>query len=116
MITIYHNPRCTKSRQGLAEIETSGKEYKIHRYLEELLSVEELQKIIKKLNISPIDLVRKNEKVWKDNYKGKQLSDQEIINAMIENPKLIERPIVISEKNAVIGRPTELIIELLNKS
>lgn len=115
MITIYHNPRCTKSRQGLAEIETSGKEYKVHKYLEELLSIDELQDIIKKLKITPIELVRKNEKIWKENYKGKQLSDQEIIKAMVKHPKLIERPIVISEKNAVIGRPTELIIELLNE-
>ncbi len=116
MITIYHNPRCTKSRQGLDKIEASGKKYQVHKYLEDFLSVSELQEIVQKLNINPIDLVRKNEKIWKENYKERQLSDQEIIEAMVTHPKLIERPIVISKKNAVIGRPTELIIELLNKS
>lgn len=115
MITIYHNPKCTKSRLGLAEVEASGKEYQVKKYLEDLISVSELQKIIDKLGITPIELVRKNEKIWKDHYKGKELSDQEIINAMVENPKLIERPIVIVKENAVIGRPTELITELLNE-
>ena len=69
--------------------------------------------INKKLNINPIQLVRKNEKVWKENYKGKDLSDHEIVKAMIENPKLIERPIVINNNKAVIGRPPETILEYI---
>ena len=110
MIKIYHNPRCRKSREGLQILENSGKEFEIIKYLEDIPSEEELAKIIKKLNINPIQLVRKNEKVWKENFKGKDLSDHEIVKAMIENPKLIERPIVINNNKAVIGRPPETIL------
>ena len=73
MIKIYHNPRCRKSREGLQILENSGKEFEIIKYLEDIPSEEELAKIIKKLNINPIQLVRKNEKVWKENFKGKDL-------------------------------------------
>ena len=113
MIKIYHNPRCSKSRQGLEVIENSGKEFKIIKYLNDVPSEEELTEIIDLLNISPIELVRKNESIWKENYKEKQLSDQEIIKAMITHPKLIERPIVINNKKAVIGRPVEDILKVL---
>jgi len=113
MIKIYHNPRCRKSREGLQIVENSGKEFEIIKYLEDIPSEEELAKIIKKLNINPIQLVRKNEKVWKENFKGKDLSDHEIVKAMIENPKLIERPIVINNNKAVIGRPPETILEYI---
>jgi len=113
MIKIYHNPRCRKSREGLQILENSGKEFEIIKYLEDIPSEEELAKIIKKLNINPIQLVRKNEKVWKENFKGKDLSDHEIVKAMIENPKLIERPIVINNNKAVIGRPPETILEFI---
>ncbi|TVZ55174.1 arsenate reductase [Lutibacter sp. Hel_I_33_5] len=113
MIKIYHNPRCSKSRQGLAVIEESGKEFEIVKYLENNLTEKELAKILQLLNISPIQLVRKNEKIWKENYKGKELSDSQIINSMIENPKLIERPIVINKDKAAIGRPLENIIAIL---
>ncbi|MDX8554023.1 arsenate reductase (glutaredoxin) [Tenacibaculum sp. 1B UA] len=105
MIKIYHNPRCSKSRQGLEILENSGKEFEIVKYLDNTPSEKELKEVIRLLNISPIDLVRKNEKIWKDEYKGKELSDSEVIKAMIENPKLIERPIVIKGNKAVIGRP-----------
>lgn len=109
MIKIYHNPRCTKSRHGLALLEESGKEFEVVKYLDNIPSKEELTTVINKLGISPIELIRKNEAVWKENYKGKELSDAEIIEAMIQNPKLIERPIVINNNKAVIGRPTENI-------
>jgi arsenate reductase len=113
MIKIYHNPRCSKSRQGLAILENSKKEFEIVKYLEEIPSEKELTEIIELLRITPIQLVRKTEKVWKENYKGKVLSDAEIIKAMIENPKLIERPIVINNKKAVIGRPPENITTII---
>jgi len=113
MIKIYHNPRCRKSREGLQILENSKKEFKVVKYLDTIPSEEELTSIIKKLNISPIQLVRKTEKVWKENYKGKQLSDSEIIKAMLTNPKLIERPIVINQDKAVIGRPSETILEII---
>lgn len=105
MIKIYHNPRCSKSREGLSILENSGKEFEIVKYLDTIPSESELASIIKLLNISPIELVRKNEAIWKENYKGKTLTDSEIIAAMVAHPKLIERPIVINGKKAVIGRP-----------
>jgi len=113
MITIYHNNRCRKSREGLEIINNSGKPYKIRKYLEDIPNKKELQDILSLLNINPIDLIRKNETVWKDNYKGRDLTNNQIIQIMIENPKLIERPIVINGKKAVIGRPPELISKII---
>ena len=113
MIKIYHNNRCSKSRCGLEILENSGREFEVVKYLDNIPSEKELKDIIKLLNISPIKLVRKNEKIWKENYKGKELSDKEIIKAMIENPKLIERPIVVNGNKAVIGRPPEIISSIL---
>ncbi len=113
MIKIYHNPRCSKSRQGLELLENSGKQFEIVKYLENIPSNEALTSIIKKLQIKPIELVRKNEAIWKENYKGKELSDLEIIDAMIQNPKLIERPIVINNTKAAIGRPLENIQNII---
>ena len=113
MIKIYHNPRCSKSRQGLEILEKSGRKFDVIKYIEDVLTEKELSEIIKLLNISPINLVRKNEKIWKENYKGKEVSDKEIIKIMIENPKLIERPIVINNTKAIIGRPPEDILKII---
>lgn len=113
MIKIYHNPKCRKSREGLQILKDSGKEFKIIKYLDEIPTEKELSDIIKLLNISPIDLVRKNESIWKDNYKNKELTDNEIIIAMIENPKLIERPIVLNNNKAIVGRPSENIKKII---
>ena len=110
---IYHNPRCSKSRQGLTILEESRLNFETIKYLDVPITFEELSEIIKLLKISPINLVRKNEIIWKENYKGKTLSDIEIITAMVENPKLIERPIVINNGKAVIGRPPEIIHTIL---
>ncbi|MFA5298871.1 MAG: arsenate reductase (glutaredoxin) [Lutibacter sp.] len=110
---IYHNSRCSKSREGLAILKESKLPFEIINYIETPLSKDELIEIIKLLDISPIDLVRKNETIWKENYKEKNLSDSEIIKAMVENPKLIERPIVINNGKAVIGRPPILIKSIL---
>ncbi len=105
MLTIYHNARCKKSREGLEILKNSGKDFEVREYLKEPLSEDELSKLIEKLDITPIQLVRKNEKVWKEDYKEKDLSDEELIRVMVKNPKLIERPIVENENDAVIGRP-----------
>ena len=113
MIKIYHNPRCSKSRQGLSILEESGKDFEIVKYLEDELTPKDLETIISKLGIKPIDLIRKNEAIWKSDYKGKTLSDKEIINAMVKHPKLIERPIVVTDKKAVVGRPPESILEII---
>jgi len=113
MIKIYHNPRCSKSRQGVELLENSGKQFEIVKYLENIPSKEELTSIIEKLQIQPIELVRKNEAIWKENYKGKELSGSEIIDAMLQNPKLIERPIVTNNTKAAIGRPLENIQNII---
>lgn len=113
MITIYHNNRCRKSREGLAIIEASGQPFTVVEYIKNPLSKSELKTIIEKLNIAPIDLVRTSEVIWKDNYKGKITTDDEIIDAMVTHPKLIERPIVVTNTKAVIGRPPENIQTLL---
>lgn len=109
---IYHNPRCSKSRQTLAIIEEHNQPVEIIKYLEDVPSVATLKSIVKLLGIKPIELVRKNEAIWKEHFKAKDLTDDEIINAMHKNPKLIERPIVIKGDNAVIGRPPESVKSL----
>jgi arsenate reductase len=94
-------------------LENSGKEFQILKYLENVPSEKELKSIINLLDITPIQLVRITEKIWKEEFKGKELTDIEIIKAMIANPKLIERPIVINNKKAVIGRPPENILSII---
>ncbi|MEZ7495713.1 arsenate reductase (glutaredoxin) [Leeuwenhoekiella aequorea] len=113
MLKIYHNPRCSKSRQGLALLEESGKEFDVIKYLDNTPSYLELAAIIGKLGIKPIELVRKGETIWKEKYKNENFSDKELIELMVQNPKLIERPIVVLDNEAVIGRPPENIKKLL---
>ncbi|VXB99989.1 Arsenate reductase (Glutaredoxin) [Flavobacterium sp. 9AF] len=113
MITIYHNPRCTKSREGLCEIETLNEPFQIRKYLEEPFTKEELISVINKLGITPLELVRTKENIWIENYKGKNLTDNEIIDALLLHPKLIERPIVVKNNKAVIARPKEVINKIL---
>ncbi|MFT4827207.1 MAG: arsenate reductase [Bacteroidia bacterium] len=108
---IYHNNRCSKSRQCLALIPKEG--VKIIDYMNNPLTKEELNTLIKKIGITPMELVRKGEATWKENYKGENLSDNEIIDAMVANPKLIERPIVETENKAVVCRPPELVLEMI---
>ena len=114
MITIYHNPRCTKSREGLCEIENLNQPFEIRKYLDEPFTKLELEDIIKKLNIKPIELIRTKESIWIENYKGKDLNDEETIQAMVDNPILIERPIVIKDGKAIIGRDLELVASFLD--
>ena len=113
MIKIYHNKRCRKSREGLKTLQESGLDFEIVDYLSNPLNASELKKIIAILDISPDKLIRKNEAIWKSDYKGKELSKQEQIEAMASHPKLIERPIVIRGNKGVIGRPNEQIMNLI---
>ena len=110
--TVYHNPRCTKSRNALAYLDEKGAEYEVIEYLKELPTKAEMKGVLSKLNMTAEELLRKNEAVFKENYKGKELSEDEWIEAMIANPKLIERPIVILGEKAVVARPTENIDQL----
>ena len=110
---IYHNPRCSKSRQTLQLIQDSGKKVEVIEYLVDVPTEAELKKIINLLGKKPEQLLRKNETIFKEQFKGKNLSDDEWIVAMVKNPKLIERPIVIDGKRAVLGRPPENVLDLL---
>lgn len=113
MISIYHNPRCSKSREALDILKTTKIDHEIINYMDGSLSVETLKKLIKLLNIKPIELVRTNEPIWKENFKNAELSDDAIISAMAKHPKLIERPIIVHGNKAVIGRPPQKILEIL---
>lgn len=115
MITIYHNARCRKSREGLEILKASGEDFTIREYLKEPVSEEELTTLLDKLGMAPIELVRTEEKIWKEKYKGKDLSDEELIRVMTANPKLIQRPIVVKAHGAVVGRPASKITELLER-
>jgi len=112
-ITIYHNSRCSKSRQTLTLIEKKGIKPRIVNYLEQVPSFSELKELIDFLEIKPIELVRTKEIIWQEQFKGKELSDDEIIQAMINFPKLIERPIVVKGNQALICRPPEKVLELI---
>lgn len=113
MITIYHNSRCSKSREGVCFLENSKEDFKIINYLETVPSIEELKELLRKLNIPAIELVRKKEPIWIENYKNKTLTEEQVIQAMADNPKLIERPIIVNGNKAVIARPAERINEIL---
>lgn len=113
MITIYHNPRCGKSRECLAFLETSNQQFEVVKYLETSLNFKELSVIIQKLKITPIELIRTKEVIWIDNFKGKPLSDKEIIQSMVDYPILMERPIAVYGEKAVIARPLDRIKEIL---
>ena len=110
--TIYHNPRCSKSREALSLLKEKGAEIEIVKYLEAIPTEEELLKLLAKLNIKPFELIRKGEKIYKEQFKNLNLNDHEWIKVMLENPKLIERPIVVKGNKAVIGRPPSLVIDL----
>jgi arsenate reductase len=112
MVKIYHNSRCRKSREGLAFLESKTSDFEIIEYLKTPLSFNELKEIISKLGIKPLELIRKQEADFKENFKGKVLTDDEYIQAMVDYPKLIERPIVVNDEKAVLGRPTDKIGEL----
>lgn len=113
MIKIYHNPRCRKSREGLEYLEKSGIPFEKVLYLKDNPSKDELRQILNALGMKPIQLIRKNEAIWKEKFKGKTITDQALIEAMTAFPKLIERPIIINGDRAVIGRPAAQIKELL---
>lgn len=109
---IYHNPRCTKSRETLALLEENEANPEIILYLETPPTKKELQAILKKLGMEASQLVRKGEKIYKENYKGKDFTEAEWLDILVQNPKLIERPIVVKGDKAVIGRPPKNVADL----
>jgi arsenate reductase len=113
MIQILHNPRCSKSRSVLKFLIEKGLEVEEIRYLYQPLTTEEIRNILKKLNIKPLDWVRKNEALFKTQFKDKQLSNNQWIEILANNPRLIERPVVINGDKAVIGRPLEKVLDII---
>jgi arsenate reductase len=113
MITIFHNPRCGKSRECLAFLNQSKEEINVVNYLVNPPPFDELSKIIQLLQIKPIELVRQKESIWVADFKNKAMTDTEIIQTMREHPILIERPIVINGNQAVIARPYDKVKAIL---
>lgn len=113
-VQIYHNPRCSKSRQTLQLLNEQGIEPEIIEYLKNPPSAEKLEEILTMLDIEPRQLMRKNEAEYKDNnLNDTSLSRQDLIDAMVQIPKLIERPIVLANNKAAIGRPPENVLNIL---
>src|SRR3954465_15477741 len=112
-ITIYHNPKCSKSRATLGLVEQHGGDLEIVEYLRTPPTAKELEALIAKLGIEPEQLVRKGEDIYKTEYAGKKLTRAQWIEAMVRHPILIERPIVVAGDRAVIGRPPENVLALL---
>ena len=111
---VYHNPRCSKSRQTLQILKDNECDTEIILYLETAIDQSVLEGVIKKISLSPRELLRKGEQEFKDNdLKNKNLSDQEIIEVMVKHPKVIERPIVVKGDKAILGRPPENVLELI---
>ncbi len=111
-VTIYHNPRCSKSRATLALLQERGARPNVVEYLETPPSVAELRTIVRKLGIEPQDLVRRGEEVFKEWFAGKTLTGAQWLEAMANDPILIERPIVVRGAKAVLGRPPEKVSQL----
>jgi arsenate reductase len=114
VVTIYHNPRCSKSRQTLALLEEKGIAPKIVAYLREPPSAAELKRVLKKLGLRPRDIIRKGKARYAElGLKDKDLNDDELLALMVKNPILIERPIVVSGDKAAIGRPPEAVLKIV---
>lgn len=113
MITIFHNPRCSKSCAAMNFLQEQGVDLQVVTYLDGSVTEEQLREVLRKLNYKPMDLVRTNEDLWKEQFAGKSFTNDELIKILVENPKLIERPIIIKDDKAVVARPTERINEIL---
>ena len=112
-LIIYHNPKCRKSREVLKYLQDKKYDFEVRDYIKNLLSIGEIARLIESLKIKPIELVRKNEAIWKENFKNKNLDDSQIISALSKYPKLIERPIVTKGKISIIARPVDKLLNIL---
>jgi len=116
MYTIYYNSRCRKSRAGLQYLQEKGIEFEVVEYLKNPINTKELENLLAKLNKAPQDIVRKQEDIFKKQLKGKNFSKSEWVKILVENPRLIQRPIIVKGYKAVIGDPVENIDILINKA
>ena len=114
-IQILYNPRCSKCREALSFLEAENCEIEVKEYLKKTLTKKELKDILTKLGLKAFDIVRQKETLFIKNFKGKKFTNDEWIQILLENPTLIERPIVIDGYKAIIGRPPELVIDLVNR-
>lgn len=112
MYTVYHNPRCKKSRAGLQYVIDNNKAYQVREYLKDPLSEAELTSLVMKLHVKPFELIRTQEEYYRKELKGLNFNNEEWIKVMVENPKLIHRPIVEGKYKAVVGNPVENIDNL----
>lgn len=110
---LYHNPRCSKSREAKELLESKGLQYEVVEYMKNPLLPADLEDLLEKLNMDAMDLVRKKEKIWKEEFADKELSDDEVVLAMIEYPQLMERPILENGDKAVVGRPAENFLDII---
>ena len=113
MIRIYHNPRCQKSRAGLEYLQDKTGDFETIDYIRNGISREEIREILAKMNTPPSNLVRTQEDYYKKKLKGKDIPDEDWIDILAENPRLIQRPIIVTEHKAVLGQPPENIDNLL---
>jgi arsenate reductase (glutaredoxin) len=113
MLRIYHNPSCKKSRAGLQFLQESGMDFEIVEYLKKPMTEKEMDKLLVKLNLTPAEVLRTQEDYYKQNLKGKKFEDHELVKIILQNPKLIKRPIVEGSYKAVVGDPVENIACLL---
>ena len=113
MIQIWHNNRCRKSRETLAIVEEKTSNIEVREYLKDSPSAQEIKEVLNKLGVKAENIIRKGEAEFKENFKGKSLSENEWVEAMVKYPKLIERPIVINGPKAIIGRPPENVKSIL---
>ena len=110
---IYHNTRCKKSRAGLAYLQTKGVDFEVVEYLKTKFSEDQLKDVLMRLNEKPQNIVRTQEALYKTELKGKSFTDDEWVKILVENPKLIQRPIVVNKNKAVVAQPPELIDTIL---
>ena len=113
MVTIYHNNKCSKSRQTLEVLREKREELQVVEYLKDTPSAEELKVVLRKLGLKPEQVLRKGEQVYKEKFAGKSYSDEEWLQIMAANPILIERPIVVKGDKATLGRPPEKVLDIL---
>ena len=114
--TVYHNPRCRKSREVVQFLQEKGLSFDTVKYLEQSFDKNTLGEVLKKIDKKPSEILRKNEVLWKKEYASKDLTEDQILQLLVEQPKLIERPIIISSDKGVLARPIENLIEFVNKA
>ena len=113
MVKIYHNPRCSKSRSAVQILEERGVPYEVVRYMDEPMTEEEFLELLDLLDLEAPELLRTDEKIWRENYRELELNEDELVMLMLEDPQLMQRPIVVNGSKAVVARPPGRVLEVL---